>query len=73
MLVTFFQASNLMQIHSKALGSMGRLDRYIYRSNKTKQIQPPGVFRKWLTHTIHVWYIYLHEWLFLMAKYGKCR
>ena len=22
------------------------------------------------SHTIHVWYIYLHEWLFLMVTYG---
>jgi len=26
-----------------------------------------------LTHTIHVWYICLHEWLFSMVNYGKCR
>ena len=25
------------------------------------------------THTIHVSYIYLYIWLFLMVKYGKCR
>ena len=25
-----------------------------------------------VTHTIHVCDIYLHEWLFLMVKYGKC-
>ena len=24
-----------------------------------------------LTHTIHVWYIYLHEWLIFMVHVGK--
>ena len=29
------------------------------------------VDEKLLTHTVHVWYIYLHEWLFAMENVGK--
>ena len=32
----------------------------------------PGIFEgDSLTHTIHVWHIYLHEWLFFMVTVSK--
>ena len=33
----------------------------------------PCVLLKCLTRTIHVWHIYLHEWLTFMVNVGKYR
>ena len=41
------------------------------RSKRKGDVEPPQKKLYYNTHTIHVWCIYLHEWLIFMANVGK--